>query len=42
MPELNFERIEGKIEFSSTPYITAGDRVYAIGAQNGSFPVPKI
>ena len=37
-PELNFERIEGKIEFSSTPYITAGDRVYAIGAQNGSFP----
>lgn len=36
--ELNFEGIEGKNEFSSTPYITAGDRVYAIGAQNGSFP----
>ena len=36
--ELNFEGIEGKNEFSSTSYITAGDRVYAIGAQNGSFP----
>lgn len=36
--ELNFEGIEGKEEFSSTSYITAGDRVYAIGAQNVSFP----
>ena len=36
--ELNFEGIEGKKEFSSTSYITAGDRLYAIGAQNGTFP----
>lgn len=32
------EGISGHQEFKSTSYITAGDRVYAIGAQNGSFP----
>lgn len=30
--------IAGKEEFKNTPYITAGDRVYTIGAQNGTFP----
>lgn len=30
--------ISGKDEFKETPYITAGDRVYVIGAQDGSFP----
>lgn len=30
--------IAGKEEFKTTPYITAGDRVYSIGAQNGTFP----
>ncbi|WP_242117565.1 glucosidase family protein [Aestuariivivens sediminicola] len=37
---LNFhtQGISGMDEFKTTPYITAGDRVYAIGAQNGGFP----
>jgi hypothetical protein len=30
--------IEGQEQFKSTSYITAGDRVYAIGAQDGTFP----
>ena len=32
------ENIVGKQEYIDTPYITAGDRVYSIGFQNGSFP----
>ena len=32
------DSIEGKEEFKATPYITAGDRVYAIGSQDGTFP----
>ena len=29
--------IQGKKEYASTPYVTPGDRVYAVGLQNGSF-----
>ena len=32
------EGLTGSEEFKETPYITAGDRVYAIGSQDGSFP----
>lgn len=35
---VQFEGIEGKEQFKSTSYITAGDRVYAIGSQDGTFP----
>jgi glycogen debranching enzyme len=30
--------IEGKTEYLASPYVTAGDRVYMIGYQDGSFP----
>lgn len=30
--------IEGKPQYLATPYVTAGDRVYIIGHQDGSFP----
>ena len=30
--------LKGKKEYQHTPYITAGNRFYAIGAQDGSFP----
>ena len=30
--------LKGKKEYQHTSYITAGDRFYAIGAQDGSFP----
>ena len=30
--------IVGKQEYLGSPYVTAGDRVYAVGHQNGSFP----
>lgn len=30
--------IEGKEEYLSSPYVTAGDRVYMVGHQDGSFP----
>lgn len=33
-----FEGLTGSEEFKETPYITAGDRVYAIGSQDGGFP----
>ena len=36
--DTQLEGISGKDEFKHTAYITAGDRVYAIGAQNGAFP----
>ncbi|MBL7471233.1 amylo-alpha-1,6-glucosidase [Robertkochia sediminum] len=32
------EGIPGKETYKHSPYITAGDRFYAIGAQDGSFP----
>lgn len=34
----NSSAIEGKQEYLNSPYVTAGDRVYAVGHQNGSFP----
>lgn len=30
--------IEGKSSYLETPYVTAGDRVYMVGHQDGSFP----
>lgn len=30
--------IAGKVNFINTPYVTAGDRVYMVGHQNGWFP----
>ncbi|RNC89231.1 MAG: glycogen debranching protein [Allomuricauda sp.] len=30
--------ISGKSEYLNSPYVTAGDRVYMVGHQNGSFP----
>ena len=30
--------IEGKQEYLDSPYVTAGDRVYMVGNQDGSFP----
>lgn len=30
--------IEGKKEYLDSPYVTAGDRVYMVGHQDGSFP----
>lgn len=30
--------LEGKPEYLNTPYITAGNRVYAVGHQDGTFP----
>jgi len=30
--------IEGKSDFLGTPYVTAGNRVYMVGHQNGTFP----
>ena len=30
--------IEGKQEYLQSPYVTAGDRVYMVGHQDGSFP----
>ena len=32
------EGIKGKQAYKTYPYITAGNRLYAIGAQNGTFP----
>ncbi len=34
----NTESITGKTAYLNTPYITAGDRVYMVGHQNGTFP----
>ena len=30
--------IAGKQEYLASPYVTAGDRVYMVGHQDGSFP----
>ena len=30
--------IEGKAAYLNSPFVTAGDRVYLVGHQNGSFP----
>ena len=30
--------IEGKTEYLASPFVTAGDRVYIVGYQDGSFP----
>jgi len=30
--------IEGKPQYLASPYVAAGDRVYIIGHQDGSFP----
>mgnify|MGYP005811295001 CR=1 FL=1 len=32
------EGLVGKAEYLSSPYVTAGDRVYMVGHQDGSFP----
>ncbi|NIJ52479.1 glycogen debranching protein [Dyadobacter arcticus] len=32
------EHINGKSAYLNTPYITAGDRVYMVGTQDGAFP----
>ncbi|MEQ8532440.1 MAG: glycogen debranching protein, partial [Imperialibacter sp.] len=32
------EHISGKTEYLGSPFVTAGDRVYMIGHQDGSFP----
>jgi glycogen debranching enzyme len=38
MSEPDYPSIEGKQEYSQTPYVTAGDRLYMVGHQDGSFP----
>lgn len=35
---LNSPSIDGKSEYLPSPFVTAGDRVYMVGHQNGSFP----
>ena len=30
--------IEGKTEYLASPYVTAGNRVYMVGHQDGTFP----
>ena len=32
------EGLKGKSEYLASPFVAAGDRVYMIGHQNGSFP----
>ncbi len=32
------ENIEGTNEYINSPYVTAGNRVYMVGHQDGSFP----
>ena len=34
----NSPSIDGKADFLDTPYVTAGNRVYMVGHQNGTFP----
>ncbi|WP_373513646.1 glycogen debranching protein, partial [Persicitalea sp.] len=34
----NTDSLVGRAEYLATPFVTAGDRVYMIGAQNGQFP----
>ncbi|TDN88056.1 hypothetical protein DET49_1094 [Salegentibacter sp. 24] len=35
---LDSPHISGKAEYLASPFVTAGDRVYVVGHQNGSFP----
>ncbi|WP_194976966.1 alpha-L-rhamnosidase-related protein [Aquiflexum lacus] len=35
---IDVEALEGKAEYLSSPYVTAGDRVYMVGHQDGTFP----
>ncbi len=35
---IDVEGLVGKKEYLSSPYVTAGDRVYMVGHQDGSFP----
>ncbi|MCB0707109.1 MAG: hypothetical protein KDC34_17455 [Saprospiraceae bacterium] len=35
---IGVESISGKTEFLNTPYVTAGDRLYMVGTQDGQFP----
>ncbi len=37
-PSLKTEAIKGTSAYLNSPYITAGNRVYSIGSQNGGFP----
>jgi glycogen debranching enzyme len=44
-PDLNLfnemsklDSIEGKSQYLASPFVTAGDRVYVVGFQNGTFP----
>ena len=30
--------IEGRVEYINSPYVTAGNRLYMVGHQDGSFP----
>ncbi|MGM0579926.1 MAG: glycogen debranching protein [Bacteroidota bacterium] len=32
------EKIEGKAEYMDSPFLSAGERLYVVGHQNGSFP----
>ncbi|MBO6793087.1 MAG: hypothetical protein JJ895_04195 [Balneolaceae bacterium] len=34
----NSPNITGKVEYLDSPYVTAGNRVYMVGHQNGTFP----
>ena len=34
----DIESIDGKSEYLNSPYVTAGDRLYTVGHQNGTFP----
>ncbi len=34
----NTESIRGTVEYANSPYVTAGNRVYMVGHQDGSFP----
>ncbi|WP_026995099.1 alpha-L-rhamnosidase-related protein [Flectobacillus major] len=34
----NSEKIEGKAKYLNSPFVTAGDRLYMVGHQNGQFP----
>jgi len=38
LTQKTIQGIQGQEAFKHTAYITAGDRVYAIGSQDGGFP----
>jgi len=35
---LHLPSLQGKKEYLSSPFVTAGNRVYMVGAQDGTFP----